>query len=147
MDALDVAILALRLALVLLLYLFLVAVLRFAARSMRPGVAPSAARPAATSLRLLVVENGASELAPGVVLTVPAGATLGRTERAHVVLADPTVSGEHARLDCAAGQWIVSDLGSTNGTLVNQQPVEREAPLGTGDVLSLGNVRLRVVGT
>lgn len=154
MDPLDVAILALRLALVLVLYLFLVTVVRLSSRSLNaaaPASAPTSApsrpdaRPA-TSLRLLVLEAGDSGLAPGRVLDVPAGATLGRAERADVVLADPTVSGEHARLSRQRDRWLVEDLGSTNGTLLNRQPVHGPVPLAGGDEVALGGVRLRVVG-
>ena len=44
------------------------------------------------------------------------------------------------------GAWVVLDLGSTNGTLVNHALVDGQAGLQTGDVLGLGNVRLKVVG-
>ena len=161
MDPLDVAILALRLALVLVLYLFLLMVLRGALRVLRPGPARSAPPPAAAvpgaarrrpafasgQLRLQVVEPGSSGLPAGGLIEVPNGATLGRAGQASIVVADPTVSAEHARLERfgETNQWIVVDLNSTNGTLVNQAPVQGDAALGPGDVLGLGNVRLKVV--
>jgi hypothetical protein len=141
MDALDVAIGALRLALVLVLYLFLVAVVRLAGRSLN---APAAEQ---LLLRLMVLEAGSSALEPGAVLAVPDGATIGRAERASVTLADPTVSAEHAQLRREGARWVVADLGSTNGTLVNQQRILGQQPLAPGDTISLGNVRLRVVGS
>jgi FHA domain len=155
MDPLDIAILALRLALVLVLYLFLLAVVRAATRAWRPEESPSPG-PAAHSapvrsnsrLRLLVVEPGSSGLPPGGLIEVPDGATLGRAGQASVVVSDPTVSAEHARLERLAGnEWLVVDLGSTNGTLVNQALVHGDAALAPGDVLGLGNVRLKVVGS
>jgi pSer/pThr/pTyr-binding forkhead associated (FHA) protein len=85
-------------------------------------------------------------LPPGQVIEVSDGATLGRAERASLVLADPAVSAEHARFALLEGEWIIADLGSTNGTLVNQALVRGEAALEPGDVVSLGNVRLKVVG-
>jgi hypothetical protein len=136
-DAVDVLILALRLLLVALLYLFLLAVLR---------TAFAATRPTATSrLCLRVVEPGASSLQPGEILDVVAGATLGRGGRANVVLADTAVSAEHARVDRVGRRWVVTDLGSTNGTRLNDAIVSGRAPLTEGDVLSLGTVRLQVV--
>jgi hypothetical protein len=152
MDPLDVAIVALRLALVLLLYLFLLMVVRAATRTLRSEPAPAArpaTQPAAANgrLRLLVVEPGSSGLPPGGLIEVSDGATLGRAGQASVVVADPTVSAEHARLQRLAGDgWMVVDLGSTNGTLVNQALVQGDAALAPGDVLGLGNVRLKVVG-
>jgi pSer/pThr/pTyr-binding forkhead associated (FHA) protein len=156
MDPLDLAILALRLALVLVLYLFLLAVVRAATSTLsaestpaprqapaRPP-APSPAKP--TRLRLVVVEPGSSGLPPGELIEVADGATLGRAGQASVVVADPTVSAQHARVERLNGNaWMVVDLGSTNGTLVNQALVQGDAPLAPGDVLGLGNVRLKVV--
>ena len=168
-DLIDLAVLALRLALVLVLYLFLWLVVRSAWRALRaapgPGPAPAPApgqgpgpavatspagarspAPAVAGLRLLVLEPGGSDLPPGQVIEVSDGATLGRAERASLVLADPAVSAEHARFVLLEGEWVVADLGSTNGTLVNQALVQGEAALVPGDVVALGNVRLKVVG-
>lgn len=49
--------------------------------------------------------------------------TLGRAASNTVVLDDEFVSSHHARIykDPASGQWAIEDLGSTNGTIVNQQ--------------------------
>ena len=158
MDMLDIAILALRLALVLVLYVFLWAVLRFARRGLAqaavedapldqtPRAYPAAVARSGGPLRLLVLEPGSSDLPPGGVIDVPDGATLGRAGQASVVVADPTVSSEHARLSRMGDEWLVTDLGSTNGTLVNQALVRGDAALAPGDVLGLGNVRLKVVG-
>ena len=145
MDALDIAVLALRIALVLLLYLFLWIVVRMAVRGLTQPVWTAPAPP--SQLRLVVVEPGGSGLAPGGVITVSSGATLGRAARSAIVLSDSAVSGEHARVVQHDNRWMVADLGSTNGTLLNDQVVKRQAPLAPGDVLGLGNVRLRVVGT
>jgi len=149
-DVIDVAVLALRLALVVVLYLFLWLVVRAAWRALqREGRAAPVAPPIesrSTGLRLLVLEAGGSNLPPGGLIEVADGATFGRAERASVVVADPAVSAEHARLQRMRGRWVIADLGSTNGTLVNQALVRGEAALVPGDVLGLGNVRLKVVG-
>ena len=157
MDLVDLAILALRLALALVLYLFLWLVVRSAwhalrttpakeaAQSPRPAAPMVAARREEVALRLLVLEPGESSLPPGEVIELADGATLGRAERSSVVVADSAVSAEHARFALLDGEWIVADLGSTNGTLVNQALVQGEAALEPGDVVSLGKVRLKVV--
>ena len=154
MDPLDLAILALRLALVLVLYLFLLSVVRAATRTLRaestgparPRAVQSAPVQSPTRLQLLVVEPGSSGLPAGELIEVADGATLGRAGQASVVVADPTVSAQHARLERLNGNaWMVVDLGSTNGTLVNQALVQGDAALAPGDVLGLGNVRLKVV--
>jgi hypothetical protein len=149
-DLLDLAILALRIALVVVLYAFVVLVVRAAARGLNAAApAPAgdvAVRKSAASLRLMVLAEGSSELVAGEVLEVADGAVLGRAARAHVVVADATVSGEHARVARVGRAWVVSDLGSTNGTRVNDSPVDGERRLADGDILALGNVRLKVVG-
>jgi hypothetical protein len=142
-DALDVAILLLRIALVALLYLFLFAVLRLSIGGLRRTPRRSSgARDA--GLRLVVLEPGTAPLAAGQVINLADGGTLGRADRADLVLADAAVSAEHARVDRLEKGWVVSDLGSTNGTRVNDRPVKARAKLSDGDVLSVGTVRLQV---
>jgi len=55
------------------------------------------------------------------------------------------VSVEHARVRQTGRGWVITDLGSTNGTHINDSPINGETPLAAGDVLRLGNVRLKVV--
>lgn len=67
---------------------------------------------------------------------------LGRAEYNDVVLPEPSVSTAHAKLQRREGVWVVSDLGSTNGTLVDGERVEGEVPLSPGATLKLGEVAL-----
>lgn len=153
MDLLDLLILALRLALVALLYVFLIVVLRASGRGLgMPTAATSGVRSTKRAeplerLSLIVVEPGTSEFQPGQVIGVRGAATFGRTQSANVVLADSTVSAEHARVERVGRAWLLTDLGSTNGTHLNDAPVRPNvaAPLADGDVLSLGAIRLQVL--
>jgi len=146
MDLLDLLILALRIVLVALLYLFLASVMRMAASGLRPrrtrGVEPVPVP--VPVLRLVVLESGSSDLVPGQAVELKDAAILGRAERADVVLADPAVSSEHARVSRVGRAWVISDLGSTNGTRLNDRRVDGDVPLAQGDVVALGNVRFRV---
>jgi hypothetical protein len=142
-DPLDVLILALRLLFVALLYAFLVVVLRLAIGGLRAPPAPVEAR-SRRELKLVVLEPGASSLRPGEVIAVADGSTLGRGDRADVVLSDSAVSAEHARVDRVGRGWVVIDLGSTNGTRVNDAVVRTRTSLNEGDVLTVGTVRLQV---
>jgi hypothetical protein len=145
-EVIDVLILVLRLLIVALLYLFVVVVLRTAMASLRPTPALKSRGVAAERrLRLLVVEPGSSALSSGEILEIPPGATLGRSDRTDVVLADTAVSSEHARVDRVGRTWVVSDLGSTNGTRVNDAQITGRTRLAEGDVLSLGTVRVQVL--
>lgn len=69
---------------------------------------------------------------------------LGRSARdAHFALRDGNVSRQHAILERAPGGWVVVDMASTNGILVNGTRVTR-APLRPGDVLEIGPFTLAV---
>lgn len=150
MDTLDFAILTLRLALVLALYLFLFAVLRTTARSLVAANGAPRARPAPSAagggvLRVVVVEPAASGWQLGQAVALSEGVTIGRSAAgADVAVADPTVSSRHARIGRSGRQWTIEDLGSTNGTSVNGEPVPGRATIAPGDIVALGNVRLEV---
>ncbi len=65
-------------------------------------------------------------------------AVVGRTDDCQVRNTDASVSRAHARLECREDGYYVLDLGSTNGTFVNNTPVT-EAVLSDGDYLRIGN--------
>ncbi|HWH13962.1 MAG TPA: FHA domain-containing protein, partial [Miltoncostaeaceae bacterium] len=62
-----------------------------------------------------------------------------------LVLTDPRVSRRHARLWVEGGLLMIEDLGSTAGTLVQGDPVERPRALRTGDRILLGASELQVL--
>jgi hypothetical protein len=68
---------------------------------------------------------------------------IGRHQRCDIVLRDPSVSRRHARLTFRDHKWIIQDLRSTNGTIVNGARVGR-SEVRPGDLLALGDERLRV---
>jgi pSer/pThr/pTyr-binding forkhead associated (FHA) protein len=70
--------------------------------------------------------------------------TLGRREGCDLVLPDPRVSREHARVERDALGTEVVDLGSTNGTFVNGQRVQRRR-LRNGDRIRIGDAVLEYV--
>jgi pSer/pThr/pTyr-binding forkhead associated (FHA) protein len=72
------------------------------------------------------------------------GLTIGRSpNRADFVLADPEVSGLHARVERDGGPPILIDAGSTNGTFVNDERIT-SCPLQPGDRVRLGGVQMVV---
>jgi hypothetical protein len=68
---------------------------------------------------------------------------VGRDPACDVVLADPTVSRQHARLVFRGAGWVIQDLRSTNGTVLNGDRIGR-SELHPGDRLLLGHERLLV---
>jgi hypothetical protein len=72
----------------------------------------------------------------------PGGATIGRSRDCDVVLDDAGISRRHAEVRPGAGGWTVADLGSTNGVLVNGQPIHGARALQPGDRVELGSTEL-----
>ena len=83
------------------------------------------------------------ELVASAVLAPP-GLLIGRGPHCDVRLEEPTVSWDHVELGCRGRTVIAEDLGSSNGTWLNGQPIDRPRRLRSGDVLQLGRVRLSV---
>jgi anti-anti-sigma factor len=73
---------------------------------------------------------------------------VGRSERADVSVSDQSVSRQHARFTRRAGTWHVEDLGSRNGTRVNNGSVSGQIAVKAGDLVTVGDTKLliRLVG-
>ena len=71
------------------------------------------------------------------------GVLLGRGTDADVRILDETASRRHARITEADGRVTLTDLGSANGTRLNDERVTKPAALFEGDIISIGGVRLR----
>jgi len=109
------------------------------ARQARPA---KPARPGRGSPRLLVVTAGALK---GTTLDLAQQQiTLGRANDATLVLNDDYASSRHARIFPQDGQWIVEDLGSTNGTYLDRQKVTRPMPVPAGVPIRIGKTVLEL---
>ncbi|MEU4407770.1 FHA domain-containing protein [Streptosporangium sp. NPDC023963] len=64
--------------------------------------------------------------------------TIGRANDATLVVSDDYASSRHARLFPQDGQWIVEDLGSTNGTYLDRSKVTRPTPVPLGVPIRIG---------
>ena len=142
----------------LLLYLFVARAVRAVVRDVgtpgnaRRSAAPvtatrTAARPAKRRPRLqpreIVVH--AANARPRVLALDGAGdVSFGRSERSTFPLEDPYVSEHHARLYQEGGDWLVEDLGSTNGTFLNQVKVTTPTPVVAGDQVGIGKTVVEV---
>jgi hypothetical protein len=140
MDAFAASLWLLRFLFLALLYLFLFAVVRILVRDLRAA----AREPDAELGRLHVVASPDGEPPQGSVFGLDALTSLGRDVNNTIVIDDPFASTEHAILSYRGRAWYVEDLGSTNGTFVNGGRVEGVAPIGFGDELQVGRVRMRL---
>ena len=108
-------------------------------RQSRPARPP---RPGRGSPRSLVVTAGALK---GTSLDLgQQQITLGRANDATLVLNDDYASSRHARIFPQDGQWIVEDLGSTNGTYLDRQKVTRPMPVPLGVPIRIGKTVLEL---
>lgn len=136
----DLALLAGRLLLLALLYLFL-----FAAVRAGIGLVSGQRAKARASLTVRVVQ-GPSEL-KGVSLPLSGPVVVGRSPGADIVVGDDFVSGRHARFSPSGAEVLLEDLGSTNGTVLNGQRIAMPMVVKAGDVVDIGAVRLEVGGS
>ena len=141
------------------LYLFLLWVSRSGLRDLRRSNAPrpSAAGPVmtpgpdATGLYeaagsgpngaeepRLIVERAPGHT-PGMEYDIGEGAVLGRGDQAEIRLEDPFASSRHARLIRQGGIIVLEDLGSTNGTYLNEELLTGPQPLHRGDRVRIGD--------
>jgi pSer/pThr/pTyr-binding forkhead associated (FHA) protein len=70
--------------------------------------------------------------------------TIGRADDATLVLSDDYASTRHARLFPQDGQWLVEDLGSTNGTYLDRQKVTQPTPVPIGVPIRIGKTVLEL---
>jgi pSer/pThr/pTyr-binding forkhead associated (FHA) protein/subtilisin family serine protease len=71
----------------------------------------------------------------------PAGLTLGRSHDSDLVVADDRASRHHARVDLREGVWVLTDVGSANGTFVNGERIQARA-LRPGDEIRIGDTHV-----
>ena len=126
-----------------------------AATSIMPAWQPQSAGGTKETLALHAVPPDAFGAEPPAKLTFETGpfasrvvgipeqsATVGRAPDNDIVIGDPATSGRHCRVELRAGSYWISDLGSTNGTLVNGEPII-DRQLEHGDVVSIGQNTIR----
>jgi hypothetical protein len=151
--AVDEVLLVLKIAFLVLLYLFIWRIVRTASRDLRlpqesfilapsgPGV--QSARPGPGSGRLVVVKS--ADLEEGLDYELDsAQLTIGRGRQNDIAIAsDEYASARHARFEPRQDGVWVQDLGSTNGTYLNGARLDRPRRLTRGDIVRVGETDLR----
>jgi FHA domain len=152
--AVDELLLVLKIAFLVLLYLFIWRIVRTASRDLRLPqesfiLAPSAAagvrasRPGPVTGRLVVVKSADLEDGDGFELN-SAQLTIGRGNQNDIPIAtDEYASARHARFEPRQDGVWVQDLGSTNGTFLNGTRLDRPRRLAQGDIVRVGETDLR----
>lgn len=132
----DVTLLIARLLFVALLYVFLFAI-------MKTGIGIVRGQRKKEKTWTIAVEKGPKELR-GVQIAVHGPVIVGRNPGADIVIGAGYVSGRHARFSLMGQNLFVEDLGSTNGTTVNGRPITEPVSLRNKDVVTIGDVAIRV---
>ena len=86
----------------------------------------------------LVVQSAPGH-SPGMEYDIGEGAILGRGDQAEIRLEDPFASSRHARLTRQGAILVIEDLGSTNGTYLNDELLRGPRPLHAGDRIRIGD--------
>jgi hypothetical protein len=146
---------ALKFGFLAVLYLFLLWVARSALKDLRGAREPLSAAPPpdATGLYsasvapghevdgsghpILRVERAAS-WARGSAFDLTGGVVLGRGDQVDIRLEDTFASARHARIVPQGSVLVLEDLGSTNGTYLNGEPLRGPQPLHAGDRIRIG---------
>ena len=140
-----------RILLLVLLYLFLFMVVQALRQDLRVASRRKSASAGMShgamvdQLRLELVDAGQTPLVPGQQFPLHTPFVIGRAAKSDIALEDDWISGQHVRLRCSKGDWLAEDLGSTNGTRINDRPIKGAVRIRAGDVLDLGRVRFRLV--
>ena len=132
----NVTLLIARLLFVALLYLFLFAI-------MKTGIGLVRGQRKKEKSWTVAVEKGPKELR-GVQNAVHGPVIVGRNPGADIVIGAGYVSGRHARFTLMGQNLFIEDLGSTNGTFVNGQRIFEPTALRNKDVVTIGDVAIRV---
>ena len=164
----EQALLVARIAFVVLQYLFVWRVIRLSVRDVRapaeslilspeavraagldmppaPPPPPAPANPAVPISSIVghLLVRSSPVFPPGTIILLDNDVVFGRAADSDVPLtSDATVSGRHARVFRRDGSPYLEDLGSTNGTYVNGQPLAAERLLRPGDVVAVGSTEL-----
>jgi pSer/pThr/pTyr-binding forkhead associated (FHA) protein len=99
----------------------------------------------APAMALEVLDAAGSSLSPGTAVSLEPTSTIGRVAGNSIIVDDPHTSARHAELRFERGQWWLRDLGSSNGTMLNDELVRTVMGVRAGDVIQCGRVRFRLV--
>lgn len=94
------------------------------------------------NLRIMSSEIEGVEAGSNISLSVVTG--IGRSPANRVVLDDEYVSNNHSLISWNGELWMLEDLGSRNGTLLNNLPIDRQTVIVAGDEITVGRTILSV---
>lgn len=130
----------LKYAVLVLLYIFFFWVISLITEDLRGSQRQPCSKPV-----LVVVASRCSQVTLGARWDLGEEVLIGRGPGNNTDLPDPYVSSRHARIYLDDGKYMVEDLGSTNGTLLNGKPLIEATRLRPGDHLQVGGIVLTLI--
>lgn len=146
----------LRIVFLILLYFFVYRAIRSVYVDLRAASAKPKSGPAQGRPRGRTAEGGRTGRPPKVVVVIDDHGTklathdldgqlqIGRADACQIQISDTYASQFHARIYGQNGSWYVEDLGSTNGTYVNQRRITAPVEVKAGDRVRVGKTTLEL---
>lgn len=137
--------LLLRVLFIFLIYFFLYQLFRVQLRELFVlGTVAATRSETFPAHRLVVLEGGSAPDLVGQAFLLQPTNSVGRNRTSTIQIDEPFVSTNHAEIAYSGGGWWVTDFTSTNGTRINDQPVQGTAGVQPGDIVQFGRVKLRL---
>lgn len=128
-----------------IVYIIIFLALRIMYKDMKGGTKGRTSSRKTFGLEVIsTIEN--SDLKKGGVIPIRGEITIGRKHSNMLVLDDPYVSGSHVRIYARNKKYIIEDLQSTNGTIVNDTKIKGKYYLSSGDKIKIGGTAFKVIG-
>jgi len=134
---------AVRIAFLVLIYLFLIRSFRALQRALADERTAVAARQVGLAALVVTRSHGGGPRV-GERMPLRAVSSVGRDAGTDIVLNDEAASAKHAIVSFADGEWWLEDAGSTNGTLLNGSRIWDRERFHYGDEIAVGRIALRL---
>lgn len=129
---------------IVIIYLIIFTALRIMNKDIKSGNKGRKDRRKVVGLEILEPGNNSS-FKKGGVIPLRRELSIGRNAQNTFIIDDPYISSFHARIYLRNNDYIVEDLGSTNGTIVNNTKINGKKHLESKDVIKLGNTVLKFI--
>ncbi|GAA0177616.1 FHA domain-containing protein [Clostridium sediminicola] len=98
------------------------------------------------AMEVLQISSKKSPLKVGTIIPVRDNLTIGRGDKNTLILYDQYVSKKHAKIYFEKNEYVIKDLGSTNGVIINDEVIEGEMYLEIGDIIQIGENVFKIIG-
>ncbi len=129
---------------IIILYVIIIYALKIMSKDVKNGGKKKILK---KSLGLEVIDAGENtSMKKGSIIPIRGVITLGRKEDNTFILSDQYVSGYHVKLYVKNENYILQDLNSTNGTIVNGERIKDKVYIQPGDEIQIGSLYFKVIG-